>query len=61
VVIEAYGRFMYTYCQSKATISYYGLACRANGTIATSDGIIPIRDVRTYMESGIYPNPLPVN
>ncbi|MGD1256976.1 hypothetical protein ACKUT9_22375 [Mycobacterium seoulense] len=61
VVMEAYGRFMYTYCQAEATISYYGLACRANGTIATPEGVIPIRDVCTYVESGIYPNPLPVN
>jgi hypothetical protein len=52
---------MYTYCQAKATISYYGLACRANGTMSTPEGVIPIRDVRTYMESGIYPTPLPVN
>ena len=30
-------------------------------SIATPEGVIPIIDVRTYLESGIYPNPLPVN
>ncbi|MFO7163108.1 MAG: hypothetical protein DIU75_007150 [Mycolicibacterium hassiacum] len=61
VIIEAYGRWMYTYCQAQAAISYYGLACRANGVITTPQGIIPVRDIRTYVESGIYPIPLPVN
>lgn len=61
LVIEAYGRFMYTYCQARANITYYGLMCRANGTISTPNGVIPIKDVRTYVESGIYPTPLPAN
>ncbi|EHI12449.1 hypothetical protein [Mycolicibacterium thermoresistibile] len=61
VVLEAYGRFMYSYCQAESIISYYGLGCRANGTISTPEGVIQIKDVRTYIENGIYPIPLAVN
>ncbi|TPG36629.1 lipocalin family protein [Mycolicibacterium hodleri] len=61
LTVEAYGRFMYTYCLAGGNITYHGLICRANGTIVSGDTTTEIVDVVTYLENGIYPTPLPVN
>ena len=61
LTVEAYGRFMYTYCLAGGNITYHGLMCRANGTIVAGDDTTEIVDMLTYLESGIYPTPLPVN
>jgi hypothetical protein len=61
LTVEAYGRFMYTYCLAGGNITYHGLMCRANGTVVEGDTTTEIVDMRTYLECGIFPTPLPAN
>ena len=46
LTVEAYGRFMYTYCLAGGNITYHGLMCRANGTVVAGDTTTEIVDMR---------------